>query len=734
MLKCIFTNLLDHKSSRSQIFSIGGVLLRTFRRVSIIAVVALLVTMLGNFLLVYANPDLAKIDDIKCTPYPHYKPGNTEEYDDNDADAAAAAALELNGYTCAALVNKGTLPGTFMHVGQLWQKNDGTINRIRIIIFGDSNTGFVDAKICLDDDDDPINNIAPGDPPPCYCLGADAPTYYQGADEGPSYPGDAPSANASEETSGKMEISIENLIEVVETWGGTQVGGWNINVDDYTEAILHFNKGDWSILSYYQPFTEPSCTKIYGYKWHDLDQDGVWGRGEEPPLDGWTITLTLPDTSTIDAVTGAGAWEAGYYEFEVCDLGTYRLSEELLTGDWNQTFPPSPGTHQVVVTDLGQEWGPYNFGNFAVSCTKIYGYKWHDLDQDCVWDAGEPPLDGWVITLTLPNTNTVDAITGAGDWEAGYYEFEVCDLGTYKLSEELLTGDWNQTFPPSPGTHQVVVTDLGQEWGPYNFGNVLCTKIFGYKWHDISHDGEWDPGELPVDGWTITLSLPDGSTRDAVTGDGVWEAGYYEFVVCGLGSYELSETLLTVDWNRTFPPDPGTHPVEVTYMKQEGYGPYNFGNAQTCRMIYGYKWHDKDEDGVWDQGEEPPLNGWMISLVGAQSPINETAITGDGAWDAGYYEFIVCDVDDIFTLSEVSQQTWYQTYPPGPGTHEVEVDTFHDGAGVDGPFNFGNNQYLKVGFEVYTVNKLAMMAPWVGLALAALIGGMILIMKRRETR
>ena len=612
-----------------QVYLIKGRLMKAFRGISIIAVVALLVALVGNSLFVYANPGLAESDEIECTPYPHYKPGTAEEYDDNDADADAAAALELNGYTCTPLLNKGPLPSTFQHVGQLWQKKDGTINRIRIIIFGDSNTGCVDAKICLDDDDEPINYIAPGDPPPCYCLGADAPNVYdQLADEGPSYgPGDAkPAAADPEEGPGSMEIRIEGLNDVLETWGGTQVGGWNINIDDYSEAILHFNKGEYSIVAYYQPYTEPSCTKVFGYKWHDISHDGVWDQNEEPPLNGWTITLSLPDGTTLDAVTGDGDWEDGYYEFEVCDLGSYNLSEELLTGNWSQTYP---------------------------------------------------------------TTNR--------------------------------------------GKHTFEVTDLQQEWGPYNFGNTLCTKIFGYKWGDINHDGQWDPGEPPLDGWTITLTLPDESTLEAVTGAGDWEDGYYEFEVCELGSYELSETLLTVDWNQTFPPDPGIHPAEITDLEQEGYGPYNFGNAETCRTICGYKWHDKDEDGVWDDGE-PPLNGWTINLVGAESLINETAITRDDpVWGAGYYEFIVCDVQDAFTLSEESQQTWYQTSPLDPGTHEVEVDTFNDGAGRDGPFNFGNGHNSSVGFEVYPVNKSGAMAPWIAL-FAAIIAGALLFVRHRQAQ
>jgi uncharacterized repeat protein (TIGR01451 family) len=198
------------------------------------------------------NPGLDAITQVDCDPSQVYGDPN---------DAAAAAALEAAGYGCTGLFNKGQLPSTFQRVGELWHRLDGTILRSRVIFFGGSNTGFGDSKFCLDDDPDPINNIAPGGANPSFCEGGDSPlSFNQGGDGGPNYP-PAKAANvAPEEAAGKFEIRIEGLTEVSEVFGGTTVGGWNININGYTEVLPHFNKGGFSIVAYFQPVRFPDVS------------------------------------------------------------------------------------------------------------------------------------------------------------------------------------------------------------------------------------------------------------------------------------------------------------------------------------------------------------------------------------------------------------------------------------------------------------------------------------------
>lgn len=160
-------------------------------------------------------------------------------------------------------------------------------------------------------------------------------------------------------------------------------------------------------------------------------------------------------------------------------------------------------------------------------------------------------------------------------------------------------------------------------------------------------------------------------------------------------------------------------------MQNGPYGPYNFGNAQTCTIIYGYKWDDYDHDGEWDKPDEPPLEDWEIHLNG---PVTDVAYTNA----TGYYEFIICDVFGTFTVSEVVPAGWTQTYPSAPGTHVVVVYDLKKEGGY-GPYDFGNrNPPVPVGGIVIPVNKLEVLAPWMVLFAAIVVGVAILTRRRKQ--
>jgi len=260
----------------------------------------------------------------------------------------------------------------------------------------------------------------------------------------------------------------------------------------------------------------------------------------------------------------------------------------------------------------------------------------------------------------------------------------------------------------------------------YQPGSPTCITIYGYKWDDYSHDGEWDGFEPPLDGWTINLAGPESGT--AVTGTGDWPDGYYEFRVCTSEIYTVSEELLPGEWHQTSDPDTYMFSVDV---ENGPYGPYNFGNAQTCTIIYGYKWDDRNRDGDWDKPDEPPLEDWEIRLDG---PV--TGVTYTNA--DGYYEFTICDLpEDTFTVSEVVPGGWTQSYPSAPDTYMFSVDVRNPPYGA---YNFGNwkprppppPRYVgAVGGETYPIDKLGILAPWMGLAML-LIGSITWFTLRRR--
>ena len=107
--------------------------------------------------------------------------------------------------------------------------------------------------------------------------------------------------------------------------------------------------------------------KVSGYKWHDLNADGVWQREDienpEPALEEWEIHATRIDDESKTAFTD----EAGYYEFnfDAGEAGEWEISEVLPepeTGGWIRRYPTDPGTYSVNILS-GTNEENFNFGN-----------------------------------------------------------------------------------------------------------------------------------------------------------------------------------------------------------------------------------------------------------------------------------------------------------------------------------------------------------------------------------
>ena len=107
---------------------------------------------------------------------------------------------------------------------------------------------------------------------------------------------------------------------------------------------------------------------IEGYKWNDMNGNGVWDEGE-PGLNDWTINLSgAVSTSTLTHNDDSG--KAGYYSFSVAP-GSYIVSEVEQAG-WMQTYPM--GDSYSVTAGNGAVITGLNFGNMqplpGISVTK----------------------------------------------------------------------------------------------------------------------------------------------------------------------------------------------------------------------------------------------------------------------------------------------------------------------------------------------------------------------------
>src|SRR5690606_13853822 len=135
-------------------------------------------------------------------------------------------------------------------------------------------------------------------------------------------------------------------------------------------------------------------------------------------------------------------------------------------------------------------------------------------------DCDDSPVAGTTITLYKDGVQVTTTTTGSD----GKYSF--CGLmpGDYTVEETVPAG-WQEVSKPGP------ITLVCSSNTTADFVNQELLCINGTKFDDCTGAG--------LDGWTITLTKPDGSTSIATTVDG----GKYSF--CGLmpGTYIVEETI-----------------------------------------------------------------------------------------------------------------------------------------------------------------------------------------------
>jgi hypothetical protein len=170
-------------------------------------------------------------------------------------------------------------------------------------------------------------------------------------------------------------------------------------------------------------------------------------------------------------------------------------------------------------------------------------------------------------------------------------------------------------------------------------------------------------------------------------------SGNYSFSVAP-GTYTVSE-VLQAGWFQSYPDIPGDGDWDVTLTSGQNDTGNDFGNYRNATKT-GQKFHDLDGDGVKDAGEGG-LSGWTINLVGTTGlgvAVNTSTVTDA----SGNYSFSVAP--GTYTVSEVLQPDWFQSYPeiPGDGDWDVTLTSGQNDTGND----FGNYQYaIKSGYKFW---------------------------------
>ena len=449
------------------------------------------------------------------------------------------------------------------------------------------------------------------------------------------------------------------------------------------------------------------------YVWEDLNHDGAQGKSE-PAIPGVMVTLYGPAGRGWAVVSSTVTDIDGYYNFANLtpgvsyyvhfDLPTgYHYSNQNNGGDPSQAYgnDSNPdvvtGDTPVIILSSGEHNPTIDAGLWRGA--GLGDYVWFDLDRNGTQDPTEPGVGG--VTVTLYENGVVSGSVQTGP--DGGYTFGGLTPGVpYSVSFELPNG-YEFTLPLNEGTSVYSDSDASpvdgstlpvplasNEYDPTIDAGVWAQLALGNRvWLDTNNDGQFNNGELGVDGVTVELyrdSDSNGSytpSMDTLVSTTVTaETGYYTFTnllpigyivvlpqsnfVAGgaLYGYHSSTptaatpnddvnnnddgvetgTALVVQYvaSRVINLVPGTEPtndeapVEDVNASGDWNSNYSVDFGFYKLTLGNVVWEDINNDGLQNNGE-PSLSNVSVTLYNA---VGTTVISTTQTDANGYYTFV----------------------------------------------------------------------------------------------
>lgn len=419
---------------------------------------------------------------------------------------------------------------------------------------------------------------------------------------------------------------------------------------------------------------------------------------------------------------------------------------------------------EVVIDGIATTSVPYTDFSFLINGTGETDFE-ADGSNDVQVATGTPvtitevPVDGYVTTYTdcedivlaatsstatctITNTATTTGggapdtgflvvnkvISGTTSVQADDFSFDLDHVGTADGDETDVDFDVDGvTYELGTGVYSVVENDPGDDFSVTY--NAASTDGIGWVLDDCNL-------MLVTPNATTTCTITNTATSTGGTGTttpgtgmlmvnkvisgGPASASDFSFVINGgatttfeadasnlisnlaTGTYAITE-VPAANYTPTYSNCMGAVIAEGTTTTCTITNTFNVGGAQ-LHEIEGYVWNDEDEDGVFDENEDP-LQGWTVtgSSDGELNRYDTTDVEG-------FYQLLV--TEGTWTVSQTVQDGWEQTYPTGNTNHEVtfvddEVTAWWNPLNWFVPianaqaapqlFNFGNAQIAQGG-------------------------------------
>jgi uncharacterized repeat protein (TIGR01451 family)/LPXTG-motif cell wall-anchored protein len=454
---------------------------------------------------------------------------------------------------------------------------------------------------------------------------------------------------------------------IISGFGGTYT--FNNLGDGQSHTFTNLTPGSWNITEITDPnyTTTVTCGGI-----GPLNQNGFLGT-VVPGQDLSCIFINTRNTGTLQVLknvdlSGDGDYgetgETGVANWQWQAIGP--ATENGYTGDTAVTVPS--GGYILTETpqtdfhfhDLNCTGGNLDKATNTVTVVKganvictfenlidtgsITAHKFADFDKSGTQDAGEPDVNYIQMSLYQGSNCSGSLISQLDTQGSGNAVFGNLTVGDYSVRETLPPpglpgmGWWINISPLCQNVH--VTYDHNQQ---VNFANFKVQELTVCKSNDMNGDGQWQPGDNRLAGWTINLTGPENLS--GVTGGD----GCVRIPINIYGGYVVTE-VLQPGWIQTFPSSPQTG--YAFYNLSSGLQIYNF----QLGTISGQKFNDLNGNGI-KETDEPVLPNWTINLdKNADGSVDATTVTNTD----GIYTFSGLTAG-TYRVRETGQGGWTQT-------------------------------------------------------------------------
>lgn len=522
--------------------------------------------------------------------------------------------------------------------------------------------------------------------------------------------------------SGDLDPGSYSVSEIVPLvgWDLTDTSCVSSKGDTEVAGALDLNAGETITCT----FTNTQRGSISGYKFNDLDGDGV----DDPdwsPVNNWVIELWQGQSKIGEATTDA----TGYYEFTNLVQGAYQLIEQILSGWTNVTASTLGVTLDAGESDTGNNFVNTQYGTITVIKQTIPDASNENFEFTASYHNENFLLTDGYFDLSgdlLPGTYSVSELPEAG-WDL---TSATCDDGSDPSSISLQSGEnIICTFTNTQRGKIIVEKQTLPDGSTQSFDFTADYDGNGFSLTDGQQNdsgflvaGTYSVSETVPDGWDLTsatcsdqspvdaISLQNGETVTCVftnterghlivqkTTIPAQEAQVFGInatgsgTITGGGSGSVSDAA-----DKDYEVTPGTYSVTETVPGNWIETSNNCtevvidpGETEYCQIVNTKrgnvtvtKYHDHNANGVKDDGDEVlgdtgdgaeiEATRWEIHLVGTD--VNSYQWTG--AQVAGQVTFSDL-APNTYTLSEQIKNGWFQSNISCANETGIDNDNSH---------------------------------------------------------